>query len=568
MPAVPRIRVRPRRVSPVAALLLYLSLALWATWPLARSATDTLPLGPSQSATVPLFNLWTIWWNADRALHGWREYWDAPIFFPTVGTFAFSEPQPLTVLVAPVIWLTGSRALAYNIYLWLSLALNGIFAERLLRASGVRGAVAIGGGAAMVLLPIAHWQLEVLQLVPLWGILWSWLAIRHVARKPTVVRGAELGLALGVTFLLCVHHGLFLMLVLIGAAPVFWKQMRQPRWWLACLTAAVVAGVLVGPIVLPLRRAVAAHQFTRAPEIVSQLSARPGDYLVSPGKHWFNFGFAGRPFWRLSPGWIKVALALVGLAVGMSSRRRRGWTAFLFIMGVLALLLSLGTNLRIGDWQPWWTLTDVCPGLRQVRNVFRFAFFAQMTVVLLAAQGIWCLDLFRRRVLQSARWRFVAGWLLALVGLAALFETSPAATHLATVPDAAANSRWIEFVRTRTPPGRAVICLPMAQGDRAEDYEGTTRWMYFGTFHGVPLVNGYSGFFPEEFFALQDAVNESFPSEDTLRRLADLSVEFVVVRRAALPKAALHSTRFETVFLERVLEDANGVDVYRVRRGK
>src|SRR4051794_35687787 len=75
----------------------YLALAIWATWPLAgwtepdpksplaRRAfnfTTALPQGTESVATVPLFNLWTIWWNADRARHGFHGYWDAPIFYP------------------------------------------------------------------------------------------------------------------------------------------------------------------------------------------------------------------------------------------------------------------------------------------------------------------------------------------------------------------------------------------------------------------------------------------------------------------------------------------------------
>ena len=54
--------------------------------------------GSSQVATVPLFNLWTIWWNADRLRHGLKDYWDAPIFYPERDTFAFSEPQPTTMI--------------------------------------------------------------------------------------------------------------------------------------------------------------------------------------------------------------------------------------------------------------------------------------------------------------------------------------------------------------------------------------------------------------------------------------------------------------------------------------
>src|SRR5437879_1446659 len=72
--------------------------ALITTWPLARNLTSAIPLGTEHEATVPIFNLWSLWWTADRAVHGFTGYWDAPIFYPNRGVFTYSEPQPLTGL--------------------------------------------------------------------------------------------------------------------------------------------------------------------------------------------------------------------------------------------------------------------------------------------------------------------------------------------------------------------------------------------------------------------------------------------------------------------------------------
>ena len=66
----------------VTAAILYLALALASTWPLVGSCRSCLPLGTEPAATVPLFNVWTVWWNADRAVAGYQGYWDAPIFHP------------------------------------------------------------------------------------------------------------------------------------------------------------------------------------------------------------------------------------------------------------------------------------------------------------------------------------------------------------------------------------------------------------------------------------------------------------------------------------------------------
>jgi hypothetical protein len=554
-----------RSITGAAVVLMYAGLALWSTWPLLRNPATTLPLGPSQVATVPLFNLWTIWWNADRLRHGLKDYWDAPIFYPERDTFANSEPQPATMIVAPVIWTTGSRALAFNLYLWLALVLNGIFAERLMRTLGLGQAISAGGGAAMVLLPIVHWQLDVMQLVPLWGILWTWTALIKTARRPTIGRGVEIGAAFGMSFLACGHQGLLLAVLLTGAAWTLPVRWRQARLWLAGLAAVVVAAVLVGPVVARLHHVMAKNAFTRTPELVSQLSATPGDYTAPPGKLLVDLGpLAARPFWRLSPGWLKVALAAVGIVYGASRRRWRRWTAFFVMTAVLGFLLSLGTNLRVGGWEPWWTLTKFWPGLAQVRNVFRFAFFVQMAVVLLGAQGLYALLLAERRLTTKRIWRIVAGTVLALTGLFAVFETRPEATNLRAVPDPSLNADWIDFLRNQTPQRRAVACLPFARGDRVEDYEVTTWWMYFGTFHHVPQVDGYSGFFPSDHFQIRIAINHYPLTDQIVRQLADKEVEFLVVDRSLVPAGALGNGEFEFYSLKRVFEASNGIEIYRL----
>ena len=566
MPAASRTVLNRRLLARMAILALYAALALAATWPLAQAPARTLPTGGVQTATVPLFNLWTIWWNADRLRHGFRGYWNAPIFHPVRDSFAFSEPQPTTILVAPIIWLTGSRVLAYNVYLWLSLVLNAAMALRLLRRVGVRPLPAVGGGAAMLLLPIVHWQLDVLQLVPLWGILWTWIALVKTSRRPTLLHGAEYGAAFGITFLTCGHQGLFLAVLTAAAAWVLPRQWLSVRTWSAALAAIVVAAVLIVPVAARLRHAAKENDFTRTPEIVAQLSAEPGDYTCPSGKQLIDLGRGtARPFWSLSPGWIKLGLAVIGAALGLSRRRGRRWTAFLLITAVLAYFLSLGPNLYLGQWQPWWTLTHIVPGFSQVRNVFRFAFFVQMAVVLLAVQGVQGLCLLDRRLLAKQSWRYAGGTGIVLLALAALVETRPDGPNIATAPDAGANSGWIRFVREATPAGRAIACLPVAGSNHMEDYEVTTRWMYFGTFHHVPLVDGYSGFFPGQHFEIRDALNRAPFAESTLQRLADAGAEFLLVDRAALSDLPAAPFRTGSIALEPVFADSLGIDIYRIR---
>ena len=551
-----------------ASAAAYVLLALLVTHPLVWSPWSAIPTLPGRSEAVPLFNLWTIWWNVDRLGHAFQGYWQAPIFYPAPDAFAFSEPQPLTALLAPVLWGTGSRVLAYNLFLWISLVLNGWTAERLLRQVGAGRLAAFLGGGMVLALPFVLWQLDVAQLAPLWGILWSWSALHRFRSGATLRRGLGLGTAVGISGLLCFNLGLFHGVLLAATGWILVIGVPLKRILVAGGVALVAAAVLVAPFAWALRQTAVRHGFHRDVDVVENLSAFAGDYAGTPDRAWIHLGRgASREGWELSPGWLKVGGALAGAAWGLSRRRLRRWTVFLVSLAAVAFLLSLGPHLQIGGWSPWETVARTVPGMSQVRSVFRFGLFTQLAAVLLAAQSLQGLGWILLRLLSAAtpRWGVRAARLaVLLIGGAFLFEIPPMAVRLVSLQSAPAHDAWIEFVQARTPEGQGIVCLPVPTENRVAEFDETARWMYFGTFHGLPLLNGYSGFFPEEDFSRREILAREFPGELGLQLLAGLGIEFVVVKRSAFPAGL--SGRWGGLELHLALRDeAAGIDVYVLR---
>ncbi len=552
-----------RRLRP---LTLYGLLTAWLTWPVVRDPLAAIPVGTERFGTVSLFNLWTLWWNVDRVGHAFSGYFDAPIFHPARDTFVFSELLLPTSVFAPVVWLTGSRILAYNVYVWSSLVLNGVFAERLLRTVGVRRSVAVGGGGAMVLLPIVHWQLGVPQYVGLWGVLWTWSAVWRLSREPTWPRAVELGLAFGTTYHLCAHQGLFLAVLLVSGAVLLpgrrllsWRAVG--RW----AVAAVVAVAVVGPFAWKQRSVFAQEKrFERKAEWAWRLSLEAGDYtvgvfpqLVEPGD--LSSSAPRREHWHANPGWLKVVLACVGVGFGLRFRRRREWTAWLLLTAAAAFALSLGPRLEVWGVRPWDGLVAYVPGFGQVRNVFRFAFFVQAAVVLLAAVGLHGLLCWRPPFARSV----IVGTTCVL-GVLAVFEMPPPPTGTYRPPAVTLHKDWLAVLRERSEPTDAVACLPFAAGRRVGDFEVTNDWMYLGTFHGRPLVNGYSGFFPTEYNVMQREVNAGWPSVESLRTMADRDVRWCLVDRVATGLEP-RSRRLGALELRLEFESrTSDVDLYRL----
>src|SRR2546427_8415205 len=151
-----------RRATGVAVLSLATALAQ--TAPLALHLGSAIPFGTYPAPVVPRLNLWALWWNSERLLHGYRGYWQAPIFYPEPYAFAYSEPQWLTGVAASSFWWTsGSPALAYNAVLLIAFSLNGWCAYFLLRRLHVRFWPAVCGGPIMEMLPFSAEQLGGLQ---------------------------------------------------------------------------------------------------------------------------------------------------------------------------------------------------------------------------------------------------------------------------------------------------------------------------------------------------------------------------------------------------------------------
>lgn len=529
----------------------------------------TVPLKSMSVVTVPLLNAWTIGWNADRALHGFAGYWDAPIFHPIEDTFAFSEPQPATVLVAPVVWWTGSAIAGYNAWVCLSLFLNGNMTALTLKRMRYRWSLQVVGGTAMVLLPVVHQRIDVLQLVPMWGIVWYWGNCQRLIEFPGWKSGCETAVSFAACFALCVHHSLMLSILSLLTCIVFAPSLFRRQVLGSCLLAVGVAALLIAPLLIPLHRALKQYDFSRSPKTVRGLSARPVDYCVTSEHALIQFPFEtvhrGR---RLHAGWFRLCMAVLGVVTGLTIGQRRRWTVFLTLTALFGGLLSLGYHLEFAGIHPWEQLVETVPGVAQIRSVYRFAYFVQAAIVLLNIEGM--------ASIQDRLLRFDSGsggtaWKrlgLVAVGLLIAFECLPRPAIRGGVPDIERHRTWLGFVREQSNPNEAIACLPFAPGRRIEDYVQTTRWMLLGLEHRVPMVNGYTGFFPPEITQLRRDINSRFPAADLLVTLYERDVrQLVVLRHVYSPEEILALSSHEMT-IELTLSDPVGVDVYSLRRKK
>jgi hypothetical protein len=532
----------------------YLVLAVVLTWPLAAHVTTSLTYGTEPAPTVGLFNLWTLRWNQDRAGHLFAHYWDAPIFHPTAGTFALSEPQPLTGLVfTPLSWLTGNPVLASNLVLLLVLAANGWAGARLARHLGAASAPARLAGVLAAGMPFVATQLGVFQLTVVFPLLLLVDAVVRWSGSGGRRTAAEIGLWLAVAFLTCGYYGLFAVVGIGLPALVLVRRSWLTRDGLVDLAvAAGVLAVLALPVVLEQARLTSGY--TRSDELIREQSALSADFWhLPPQAHgagvlpWVS-GEAGGEY--LYPGTALLGLGIVGFVVGLRQVRPvadrtdtdaepdadppepepepepdagagidwRGRLMFLAGGVALSRLLALGLNLSLGGWSPYSVLQNLVPGFQSLRSPFRFAVLTEVFLVALAALALDAL--WRWRPTRSVPWGAIAAVVLVTGGV---LEVGIMPVDLFSVdrhtPDWAA---WLD-----DHPDGPVAFLPFPATNEVASYAPTTRHMLQLLDVGDPTPNGYSGLFPPTYDVLEEAMR-LYPNDQADNLLHVAGVRYLV----------------------------------------
>lgn len=474
-------------------------------------------MGSEPTPTVPYFNLWTLGWNAEWWSTTGRGYWDAPIFYPTRGAFALSDPQALTGLIAAPLFRLD-RASAYNGVLLFFLALDGIAARWLLLRRGVAPPVALLGGLLCQALPFLTHERGVLQLQPIFGLLWALDEIWRLAAGSSSRRGWALGAAIVVTFATSEYFGLFLLVACVPPVLLNLDRFRRRPAALGLALGVAAASVVLVPFLWSQRHQIQKMGFERSLETVERFSASPVDYArLSPR----TVGGALRPTADkggkfLSPGWFIVLLALLGLVAGHRSTENRRWAHSLVAIAVLAFLLSLGPRLALAGWRPYSIVEATVPGLALLRSPFRLAVLVQLAAFLLAALGIGGMLQARKRALAV------------LAVLLVVAEIAPRPARLAPIP------ATVEAGGGMQPPA---VFIPYVHGGRTSDYLPTVAVMNAVLPTAISLVNGYSGYFPPLNTQLKGLLAD-FPTERGLAALQALGVRTILVRLSAISPAA------------------------------
>ena len=553
----------------LAVTALYLGLTLAYAWPLIRAIGSRLPF----DAGDPGLNAWILWWNT-QAVPLTERWWNAPIFFPVQGAMALSETllglAPLTV---PLQWAGASPILAYNIAFLLSFPAAALAAHALAYRLTGRHDAALLAGLGYGFSPYRAAQLPHLQV--LWSC-WMPLGLLGLHRYLDSHRSRFLVLA-GVCWVLNgFTTGYFLMYFAVLVALWMLWFARAWREWLAVAGALGLASLAMAPVLLGYVQRQRALRLTRnsgeldrfAADLSGIWSSRhawlPGFWTLVPKAEgelypgvvilvlavagalvaWRVAGSLRWPRWRmvtavtgaylaeavvltllLGPwhidlfGWrvsmtrpakpLFIAAFLLGVALLSDPRVRAAWRRrsalfFYVVAAIVMFVFALGPVARAfgeGFWPraPYFWLAQL-PGGLALRVPARFAMLFILCLTQAAALGA-------VRLSGRGRWR----WPL-MIALAA----------------AVALEGWVPTLPTSAAP--AAVQLP-AEGSAAvlevpiRSVFSETAAMLRGVAHGLPVVNGFSGYSPWHYYALREGLATHEPAAlDALRHFGSILV--------------------------------------------
>ncbi len=487
-----------------------------------------------------LLNLWILRRAQIGLPHGWHAFWDAPIFYPALNTFAYSETMVPVALVHAGLRLFLGDVLALNVIYIAAWTFSGWITYRL--ASRFTSTWQPAFVAALMytyssvrLAQVVHFQLVVGgALVPL-----VLLCALQLLESPTTKAGLEFGIAFVLLASTASYYAA--MMAIVVAVLLLCRLLRDRgdvrQLLLAFGLAIGLVVVTVGPLAFQYFRVQRDAHFQR--EFIPATGTHWSDYLAVPTENYVERHLpvldshsaptARTGENRLFPGFLAAAFGAIGVvAVIRRSRRKRltGRSGELVWIGAGAIVVGV---LSLGDWitvrghrisMPLKYLRHVVPGFTGISATVRLALMVQLALVLFAAVG---LDVVLRRIRRPGIRTLAMGGIAALVLLGAARSIS--FVRVPTHSDDGGFDTALQHL-----PRGVVVELPVkgAATGPAWAWVETPRQI-LALRDNDPRVNGYSGYEPKNFSRIS-AILDTFPTPPALAQARQLGVHYVILR--------------------------------------
>jgi hypothetical protein len=493
-----------------AVTVLFVLLTVIMTWP------QALVFGTHAVEHQDVFfNLWRLRWIAHALATSPTDLFNGNIFTPEPGVLSFSDAMPVQgVLAAPLLWTGLPPVLVHNLMLLGPIVASAVGIFVLARHLTGSAASALVAGIVFAFAPyrFEHYMHLELQWT-VWSP-WAFWSLQRTIETGSSRFGLLTGLCLALQMASSVYYGVFLFILTAAVAALQLMTLRGRH--LARTMRAFVFGFAVAASFAAVYSrpysAASARVGTRNTTEVKTFSARPRDYRVAtPGNVMYGYPYAGLPERQLFPGAVPPLLALVGLLL-----LRPTIPIIAYLIGLLiAFELSLGSY---GLLHP--LLYENVGVFRGLRAPARASAFCLLFLGVLAAHGL--------SAITASMTGRVRAAIVALVCSVVLLEYRVTPLPLVRYHNEAPPL----YVLLAQLPRGVVAEFPMPEPGKPPRHD--PRFAYMSTFHWMPLLNGYSGFYPPSYLH-RLARLARFPDAATVAALRRENVKYVIVHDDGYP---------------------------------
>ncbi len=502
-------------------VLVFLLLTLISLEPFVKNFTTALPGDYDE-----LFITWSIN-NMSQNIFQLKnivrieDLFKANIFYPHPYAQAYSDPFILSALIAtPLLKLTAQPITAFNFNLILSqflfLTFGYFFFLKLTKEKLIAVLLSFGLAFSKIHLHyLPHLHTFAIFLLPTAG-----LSLLHFKDSKKII---FLYLA-NLCFILQMSNsflpGIFIVFLALGLSityPKLKNLLVQNK--LHLIANLILSLIFLGPIVMIYFKVLKHFNYVRSLTEVIHFSLSPEEVVTK----------------FLSPAaYFIILLTLPAILLKTRNRQqiKTKKQILLFLLGMgLSFIFSLGPALH---WQrqtikipfhiplPYLALYFLVPGFKGFRTPSRF-----INLVLLFGLMAGALSL-------KSLFKHKKGKILITIFTIFLLTLSFKKPSFVLIPQPQEYPPVYHWLKNQE--GEVVIHLPIyAWGEKQE-----TLRMLFSLYHKKNLINGYSGFFPQEYLNLISYLKQNFPQPQTILHLKELGIDYIILDTSSYAQEQLN----------------------------
>lgn len=523
----------------VIILLVYIIITFIFTYNLVKGETLTYPdalLHGGGFADNHLF-IYFLSWSNHAMLTNPTQLFHATIFYPEKYSYLYGEHVFAQSLMSlPIYALTKNPTLGYNIVLLSTFILLAFGTYCLAKYyTGNRYAAFLAGiifaFSTIRTYQIGHIQMLSIQWLP-FVVLYFHKLFDNPGYKNTVI--------LAIFFSLQVLSSWFLavMLAFVTISLLFYmflvKKIINSRVIKHLFLFAVISLTITGPFIYSTFMLGRTNELQFTLESKRYNSAILGAYFIPPyyTSHSPYFGqFLSRfiPIPNIPKGnceWVTflgyIPLLLLGFSIlqfKKMNRNKKHVLLFYYVLGGIALLLSLGPYLRIG-----YSLLDIKLPVYFLKDFILFKplrAFARFSFIVLFSMSIIIAIALSKTLhnIKKTPWKLIFISVLTVLILLEHFSPSLIVIRKYEVPEV---YLWLK----NQPEDVTILELPILYNNQLD--HGT--YMFYNTLHWKRMVNGVHNFSPPGYNEQMEILKE-FPSKESIALIRELSITYVIFHK-------------------------------------